>query len=44
MESNVEALRKFGIKERKIREIEIERKFEESNPEIFIIMQIGKVE
>ena len=30
MESNVEALRKFGIKERKIREIGIERKFEES--------------
>ena len=33
MESNLEAmasLRKFGIKERKIREIGIERKFEES--------------
>ena len=36
IESNVEALRKFGIKKRKIRKIGIERKLEESNPEILL--------
>ena len=42
MESNVEALRKFGIKERKIREIGIERKFEESNPKFLLSCKLGK--